>query len=76
MPEVHAKIDCAGLLCPAPILMTEERLAAMKKGEVLEVLFTDLGAKPDLVAWCRATGNRVIEFKEEKWRSFGYIQKV
>jgi TusA-related sulfurtransferase len=56
--------------------MTEERMAAMRKGEVLEVLFTDRGARPDLEAWCRATGNQILEFKEEKWRTFGYIRKA
>jgi TusA-related sulfurtransferase len=69
------RIDCSGQLCPVPILMAEEKIKEMKKGEVLEVLYTDPGAKPDLLAWCKATGNRALGFKEGKQKSFAYVQK-
>jgi len=69
------KLDCSGQLCPVPILMTEEKMKELKKGEALEVLYTDPGAKPDLIAWCKATGNQALGFKEGKLKSFAYIQK-
>ena len=70
------QIDCSGHLCPVPILMTEEKMVDLKKGEVLEVIFTDPGAKPDLLAWCRATGNECLGFKENKFKNHAYIRKA
>ena len=70
------QLDCQGQLCPVPILMTEEKLNELKTGDVLEVLFTDVGAKADLEAWCKATKNELLGFKEEKWKYFAYVRKV
>lgn len=61
--KFEVQLDCRGQLCPVPILMTEEKIAEMKPGQVLQVAFTDPGAQPDLVAWCRATGHELLEFK-------------
>ena len=69
-------LDCSGHLCPAPILMTEERIADLKRGDILEVIFTDPGAQADLEAWCRATGNELLGFKNERFKGFSYIQKT
>lgn len=58
-----------------PILMTEEKMADLKAGTLLEVAFTDPGAEPDLKAWCRASGQELVEFKKEKTERFAYIRK-
>ncbi|HTL70620.1 MAG TPA: sulfurtransferase TusA family protein [Candidatus Eisenbacteria bacterium] len=58
------QLDCSWQLCPVPILMTEEKLSDLGCGEVLEVIFTDPGARPDLEAWCDATGNPLLGFRE------------
>jgi TusA-related sulfurtransferase len=55
--------------------MTEEKVAEMKKGEVLEIIFTDPGAKPDLMAWCRAAGNTFLNCVPGKLRSSAFILK-
>ncbi len=73
--KVSDTLDCSWLLCPVPILMTEERLETLPAGGTLEVIFTDPGAKPDLMAWCRATGNEFIACRDEKKRSLAYIRK-
>lgn len=70
-----AVLDCRGQLCPVPILMTEEKIAELKRGQVLEVVFTDPGAKPDLTAWCRATDNEILEFKKINEEYFATIRK-
>ena len=69
------QLDCSGHLCPAPILMTEEKIERLKTGDVLVVLFTDPGAEPDLEVWCRATGNECLGFKDGKFKSYAYIRK-
>lgn len=73
--NITESLDACGHLCPVPILMTEEKMAELKEGETLEVLFTDPGVKPDLKAWCAATGNEFLGFKDEKKRSAAYVRK-
>lgn len=73
--DFEFQLDCRGQLCPVPILMTEEKISQMKAGQVLEVAFTDPGARPDLTAWCKATGNEVLEFKKISAEYFATIRK-
>ena len=70
------RLDCSGHLCPVPILMAEEKIADLAPGSVLEVVFTDPGARPDLLAWCRSTGHECLGFKEGASRAASaYIRK-
>lgn len=68
-------LDTSGHLCPAPILMTEEEMSRMKRGEVLRVTFTDPGARPDLEAWCKMAGHAILEMKWDKMTGDAWIQK-
>lgn len=70
-------LDCCGHLCPAPILMTEEKIGDLRSGQILEVIFTDPGARPDLETWCRATGHRALLFNgpSKDGKCFAYIQR-
>ena len=68
-------LDCSGQLCPVPILMTEEKMTDLKVGEILEVIFTDPGAEPDLKAWCRASGHEFLGIKKERFTGAAYIKK-
>ncbi len=70
------KLDCRGHFCPVPILMTEEKIATLKPGDILQVEFTDRGAKPDLLAWCKATGHELLGFRQERIVGFAFIKKV
>ena len=72
--KIH-RLDCSGQLCPVPILMTEERIAGLEPEELLEVTYTDPGAKPDLEAWCEVNGHRIIKFEEDKRKGIVIIQK-
>ncbi len=47
----------------------------MKSGQVLEVVFTDPGAKPDLQMWCKATRNAFLDCRTEKPKYYAYIKK-
>ena len=70
-----ATLDCKGQLCPVPIIMTEERIEKLKRGDVLQVAYTDRGAKPDLLAWGKVTGHEILGFEEKSTASFAYIRK-
>lgn len=53
--------DAKGMNCPLPILKTKQILAHMHPGDTLEVFSTDPGSVEDFQAFCRATGNALVE---------------
>ena len=57
-------LDAKGLLCPAPVIKTSQAVKQIQVGQVLEVLATDPGSKPDLVAWGKMTGNEILGVEE------------
>jgi len=54
-------LDARGLSCPLPILKARTALKPMATGATLEVLATDPGSAKDFEAFCRMTGNELIE---------------
>jgi len=56
-------LDVKGLNCPLPVLRAKKVLKDMAVGATLEVLATDPGAVKDFEAFCRATGNELVESK-------------
>jgi tRNA 2-thiouridine synthesizing protein A len=55
------RLDARGLLCPMPVIRTQQRVATLAPGEILEVLATDPGVLHDIPAWCRVHGHEVLE---------------
>lgn len=60
----HFTLDARSLLCPMPVIRTQNQVNAMNPGEILEVSCTDPGALNDIPAWCRINGHRVLESSE------------
>ena len=58
-------LDVKGLNCPMPVLKTKKAMKALGNGDTLQVESTDPGSVADLEAFCRATGNEVLESVEE-----------
>jgi tRNA 2-thiouridine synthesizing protein A len=58
-------LDAKGLNCPLPILKAKKALKEVPAGGTLEILATDPGAVADFQAFCRTTGNELIEHSEE-----------
>jgi tRNA 2-thiouridine synthesizing protein A len=58
-------LDAKGLLCPLPVLKARKALKTMPAGGTLEVLATDPGAVKDFAAFCRTTGNQLVESTAE-----------
>ena len=54
-------LDAKGLNCPLPILKAKKALNDMAAGATLEILATDPGAVADFQAFCRTTGNELME---------------
>jgi len=58
-------LDAKGLNCPLPILKAKKALNQVPSGGILQVLSTDPGSVADFAAFCRQTGNELIESKTE-----------
>jgi tRNA 2-thiouridine synthesizing protein A len=58
-------LDAKGLNCPLPILKAKKALKDVPAGGTLEILATDPGAVADFAAFCRTTGNELVEHSEE-----------
>lgn len=54
-------LDVTGLNCPLPILKARKALKDVAAGETLEILSTDPGSVADFQAFCRQTGNELLE---------------
>lgn len=61
---VDKTLDTKGLNCPLPVLKVTKAIAMVPKGGTLEVLATDPGSVADFEAFCRSTGNTLIEHSE------------
>ena len=62
---VTQTLDLKGLSCPLPIVKTAQAIKGLNSGDVLEALATDPGSVPDFTAWCRSTGNELVEQTRE-----------
>ena len=58
-------LDAKGLNCPLPILKARKALKDVPPGETLEILATDPGSVADFQAFCRQTGNELVEHSEQ-----------
>lgn len=58
-------LNAQGLNCPLPIIRARKALATMMPGQTLEVTATDPGSVPDFAAFCRMTGNELLESNED-----------
>ena len=54
-------LDARGLLCPLPVIRTQDRIADLEQGALLDVYATDPGTMQDIPAWCRVHGHEVVE---------------
>ena len=58
-------LDARGLNCPLPIIKAGKALKSLPEGGSLEVLATDPGSVADFRAFCRMTGNELLEHGED-----------
>ncbi len=57
----HFTLDARRLLCPLPVIRTQNKIKTLQTGDVLEVICTDPGANHDIPAWCRIHGHKIID---------------
>jgi len=57
-------LDARGLLCPLPVIRTQDKVKGLDSGTVLEVLATDAGTIHDIPAWCRVHGHELLSIDQ------------
>jgi tRNA 2-thiouridine synthesizing protein A len=59
-------LDCKGLNCPLPVIKTKKAIEKMQVGQILQMVATDPGSKPDMAAWSKSTGHELLATREEQ----------
>ena len=63
-PRIASTLNIKGMQCPMPLYWARGQVDGLKPGELLEVLATDPATVPNFEAFCRHTGNRLVEASE------------
>jgi tRNA 2-thiouridine synthesizing protein A len=57
-------LNLRNLLCPLPVIKVQNKISQLKKGELLEVICTDIGVLQDIPAWCRINQHNILNVNE------------
>lgn len=58
------ELDARRLLCPLPVIKTQNKVAELSAGDRLKIICTDPGALSDIPAWARIHGHQIVETAE------------
>jgi len=58
------QLDARRLLCPMPVIRTQDKVATLHPGDQLTITCTDPGALHDIPAWCRINGHILINSEQ------------
>jgi tRNA 2-thiouridine synthesizing protein A len=64
-------LDARGLLCPLPVIRTQDRVRSLPAGAELIVTATDPGTQQDIPAWCRVHGHELVDSETVQSESGG-----
>ena len=57
-------LDVRGLLCPIPVIRTQQKVVELDSDRVLTILATDPGVLEDIPTWCRIHGHQHLASDE------------
>ena len=60
MTKKHT-LNARRLLCPMPVIRTQDAVKKLRVGDILEIIGTDSGVLQDIPTWCRINGHIVLE---------------
>lgn len=58
------ELNARNLLCPMPVIRTQDKVNTLAAGDKLKVVCTDPGALNDIPAWCRINGHKVLKTEQ------------
>ncbi len=67
-------LDVRNTLCPMPVIRTQNRVANLAPGEILEVVATDPGVMADIPSWAKMNGHHPLKTYREGPDIFVVIQ--
>ena len=59
------ELDARRLLCPMPVIRTQDRIKQLMDGDELTVYASDPGALHDIPTWSRIHGHEVLETRRD-----------
>jgi len=59
------ELNARRLLCPLPVIKTQNAVKTLQPDELLVVTCTDPGAKQDIPAWSRINGHHIENIEEK-----------
>lgn len=71
----HYTLDARRLLCPLPVIRTQDKIKQLTAGDQLTVIATDPGVMQDIPAWCRINGHKLLEARSAE-REFILVLEV
>lgn len=64
MKTISITVDARGQSCPGPLVTLHKALRNAQRGDLLELLATDPGARSDVPSWAKLSGNELVESSE------------
>jgi tRNA 2-thiouridine synthesizing protein A len=61
---MEEELDARRILCPLPVIRTQDAVAKLAPGDILRVTATDPGVVYDIPAWCKVHGHKVLAIEE------------
>jgi len=63
MSEHH--LDARRILCPLPVIRTQNAVQDLQPGDILTVVCTDPGTVSDIPTWSRINGHKVLNINKD-----------
>lgn len=73
--EISDTLNCSRLLCPMPVIKTQNKLKELAEGDVLKVVCTDPGTMADIPTWCRINEIEVLGYSEVDQYTIEFLLK-
>lgn len=73
--EADLVIDATGISCPGPIMKLNQGVKSLDNGQTVKISVTDTGFVRDVDAWCKSTGNTLVEKSTEKGNIHAVVAK-
>ncbi len=71
-PPEACVVDTSGLLCPLPVIRTQDAIKARQPGDRVLVHATDPGTLHDIPAWCRVHGHDLLRAEDTGDRHYEF----
>lgn len=72
--KITQTLDARRLLCPMPVIRTQQAVKKLQSGDVLEIICTDPGTLHDIPTWCRMYEHELLLAEEHAGEFYFHIK--